>query len=106
MVPLPYLPQGGIGSAISATIQATHSDYLINGDSYTLDEVLFCTSSTCSITYNATPNNTTAMRGICSNVAGDRICVDPYGEQFDWDWTPQVGKAPALIVEDSTSAFP
>ena len=29
----------GIGAAISGTIQEKHSDYLINGDKYTLDDV-------------------------------------------------------------------
>ncbi len=96
----------GIGAAISATIQAKHSDYLINGDKYTLDDVLASTSFTGGITYTTTPNNTPAMREICSNVSGDRICVNPYGEQYDWNWTPRVSKTPALITENPTSAFP
>ena len=96
----------GIGAAIDSSIQAKHSDYLINGDKYTLDDVLASTAFTGGITYNTTPNNTPAIREICSNVAGDKICVNLKGEQFDWTWTPRVGKTPALIVEDSTSAFP
>ncbi len=96
----------GIGAAIGCTIQAKHSDYLINGDKYTLDDVLASTALAGGITYNTTPNNTPAIREICSNVAGDKICVNLNGEQFDWNWTVQVGKTPALITENPTSAFP
>jgi hypothetical protein len=96
----------GVGSAVHATIQAEHSDYLNNGDKYTLDDVLANTSFTGGITYNTTPNNTPAIGDICSNVAGNKICVNYKGEQFDWDWTAQVGKTPALLTENSTSAFP
>jgi hypothetical protein len=96
----------GIGATIDSSIKAKHSDYLINGDKYTLGDVLTSTAFTGGFTYNTTPNNTPAMREICSNVAGDKICVNLKGEQFDWTWTPRVGKTPALIVEDSTSAFP
>ena len=95
-----------VGGAISGTIQAEHSDYLINGVPYTLDDCLAGSAFCCGITYNTTPNNTPAMGDICSNVAGDKICVNLYGEQFDWDWTAQVGKTPTLITENSTSAFP
>jgi len=96
----------GIGSAISATIQAKHSDFLNNAVPYTLDDVLADTSFTGGITYNTTPNNTPARDDVCSNVAGDKICVNLKGGQFDWNWTPQVGNTPALIDENSSSAFP
>jgi len=104
--PLPLSAARGIGSAINATIQAKHSDFLINAVPYTLEDCLADTSFTGGITYNTTPNNTPALGDICSNVAGNKICVNRKGEQFDWNWTAQVVDNPALIVEDSTSAFP
>ncbi len=96
----------GIGGAIGGTIKFKHSDYLINGNKYTLDDVLSSTALFGGIIYNTTPNNTPAMSEICSNVAGNKICVNLNDHQFVWDWTPQIGETQALIVEDSTSAFP
>ena len=96
----------GIESAIRATIQTKHSDYLLNAVPYTMDDVLSDTAFSCVFTYNTTPNNTPAMGDICSNVAGDKICVNVKGDQFDLDWTTQVVDTPALLTENSTSAFP
>ncbi len=89
----------GIGSAISATIKVKHSDYLINGVPYTLEDCLAGTSFTGGFAYNTTPNNTPAIGEICSNVAGDKICVNIKGKQFDWDYIPRNGETAAKIVE-------
>ncbi len=99
-------PGRGIGAAINATIQAKHSDFLINAVPYTMDDVLASTSFTGGITYNTTQNNTPAMREICSNVGGTKIMCNVNSDTFWWTWTPRVGNTPALIVEDSGTAFP
>ena len=96
----------GVGSAVNSTIQAKHSDYLNNGDKYTLDDVLASTAFTGGMRYQATATNSPAVGDVCSNAAGDKICVNVKGKQFDWNWTAQVGDTPALLTENSTSAFP
>ena len=102
----PISPARGIGCAISETIQAKHSDFLINAVPYTLDDVLASISFAGGFTYNTTPNNTPAMREICSNVGGTKFMCNVRGNIFGWTWTPRVGDTPALMTEDSTSAFP
>jgi hypothetical protein len=96
----------GVGSAINATIQAKHSDNLINAASYTMVDVLTSTSFAGGFTYNTTPNNTPAIGDICSNVGGNKFMCNVRGDIFEWTYTPRVGDTPALIVENSTSAFP
>ena len=93
------------GSAISATIDAEHSDYLINAVPYTLDDCLVGTSFNGGMTYNTTPNNTPARGEICSNVGGTKITCNVKGDIFEWTYTPRVGDTPALITEDSATAF-
>jgi len=100
-----HYPVRGAGSAISATIQAEHSDYLNNGDKYTIDDVLASTAFCCGFAYNTTPNNTPAIGEICSNVAGDKICVNIKGKQFDWDYIPRNSNTAAYMVENSDSDF-
>ncbi len=95
----------GVGSAISSSIQAEHSDFLINGTAYTLDDVLAGTSFTGGITYQATDTDSPAAGEIASNVAGNAIILNYKGSTFEWDWTAQVGDTPALIVEDTSSTF-
>jgi len=95
----------GIGAAINATIQAIHSDYIINGDKYTLDDVLASTAFTGGITYNTTPNNTPAMREICSNVGGTTIIVNCKQGTFKWDYIPRNGNIAAYMVENTDSDF-
>ncbi len=89
----------GIGAAIDGSIQAKHSDYLSNGDKYTLDDVLAGTAITGGITYNTTPNNTPAMREICSNVAGTAIILNYMKGTYVWDYIPRNGDTAAKIVE-------
>ena len=95
----------GIGSAIAASIQAEHSDYLINAVPYTLDDVLAGISFT-DIDYHAHAHNTPKLGVIAPNSAGDKIGVNIKGNPFVWNWIAQVGDTPALITEDSTTAFP
>ncbi len=96
----------GIGSAIATTIQAEHSDYLINATAYTMADVLAGTSFAGGITYQATATDTPAVGEICSNAAGNKICVNYKGVQFKWNYIPQAGDTPALMTENSGTAFP
>jgi hypothetical protein len=96
----------GVGSAIGGSIQAKHSDFLTNAVPYTMDDVLTSTSFAGGFTYNTTPNNTPAIGDICSNVGGNKFMCNVRGDIFGWTWTPRVGDTPALIVEDSATAFP
>lgn len=96
----------GIGSAVSASIQAKHSDFLINGVSYTMADCLANTFFSGGVKYQATATDAPAMDEVCSNVAGTAILYNTKGTIFGWTWTPQVGDTPALIAEDSGTAFP
>ena len=96
----------GIGSGIIASLQAKHSDYLINGTTYTLDDVLSATVFPRRITYQATDTDTPASGEIASNTAGTAIIFNCNQGAFGWTWTPRVGDTPALITEDSATAFP
>ena len=102
----PLAAARGVGSAINATIQAKHSDNLINAASYTMVDVLTSTSFAGGFTFNTTPNNTPAIGDICSNVGGTKFMCNVRGDIFGWTWTPRVGDTPALITEDSATAFP
>jgi len=93
----------GVGGAINATIQAEHSDYRINGVTYTLDDVLSGTAYASGIKYQARPNNTPAKNEICSNVDGTAILLNFRGTILKWTYTPQPDNSPALITEDSAS---
>ncbi len=96
----------GVGSAVISTIQAEHSDYLINANAYTMADVLAGTSFSGGIMYQTTATDTPAVGEICSNEAGNKVCVNYKGGQFDWDWTPQTGDTQALMTENSGTAFP
>ncbi len=96
----------GVGGAIASSISAEHADYLVNGNTYTLDDVLSATAFTSGISYNTTDNDTPVSGDICSNGAGTQIVLNHKTSTFAWDWTAQTGDTPALLDEDSTSAFP
>jgi MSHA pilin protein MshA len=96
----------GIGSAIAASIQAEHSDYLINATVYTMADVLTGISFTGGIKHHNHAHNNPNIGIIAPNSAGNKIGVNIKGDQFDWDWTAQVGDTSAMIVENSTSTFP
>jgi type II secretory pathway pseudopilin PulG len=96
----------GIGSTIAASIQAEHSDYLINATPYTMADVLTGISFSGGIKHHNHAHNNPKIGIIAPNGAGNKIGVNIKGDQFDWDWTAQVGDTPAMIVENSTTAFP
>jgi prepilin-type N-terminal cleavage/methylation domain-containing protein len=96
----------GVGAAVSASIQAEHSDLIINGVTYTMADVLSGTSFTGGVSYQATATDTPAIGEICANSGGTSILVNYKGDTFGWTWTAQAGDTPALIVEDSATTFP
>jgi prepilin-type N-terminal cleavage/methylation domain len=95
----------GVGGALSSSISAAHSDFLINGTTYALADVLSATAFTSGIVFQATATDDPASGEIASNVAGNAILLDYKNSTFEWDWTAQNGDTPALIVEDTGSAF-
>ncbi len=96
----------GVGSAINSTIQAKHSDNLINATAYTKVDVLTGTSFSGGIAYNSTASDTPALGDICVNSGDDGYVVNIKGDSFAWDWAVPVGDTPALLTEDSSSTFP
>jgi len=96
----------GVGSAVSGSIQAEHSDFLINGTAYTLADVLDGTAFTGGITYQTTATDTPAAGEIASNAAGSAIVLNYKNTTFQWGWTARNGDTPALITEASGVGFP
>ena len=94
----------GVGSAVNSTIQAEHSDYLINATVYTMADVLSGTSFTGGISHQV-GGGVPATVGAISAVDADTVAVNIKGDVFNWDWTAQTGDTPALITEEA-SAFP
>ncbi len=94
-----------VGSTISTSIQAKHSDYLNNGNDYTLDNVLTDTILAYGIKYQATASNTPANGEITSNVAGIAIILNYGKSNYVWDYTPRNGNTPALLTENLDSDF-
>jgi prepilin-type N-terminal cleavage/methylation domain-containing protein len=90
----------GVGSAVNATIQARHSDWLINAATYSMADVLTDTAFTGGINYQGTPSDAPATVGdICAASTGLGICVNIKGTQFSWSWTAPTGDTPALLDE-------
>jgi prepilin-type N-terminal cleavage/methylation domain-containing protein len=96
----------GVGSAVNATIQAKHSDWLINANTYTKGDVLSDTAFTGGCSYQSTDTDAPTIGEICVNTADDAFIANIKGDLFEWDWTAQSGDTPALLDEDSTSTFP
>jgi len=94
----------GVGSAISGTIHAEHSDYLVNATTYTMADVLSGTPFTSGLAYDSAGGVPDV--GEVTAVNGTTVGVNIKGDVFDWTWTPQTGDTPALLTENSTSAFP
>ena len=80
-----------VGAAISGTIQAEHSDFLINADAYDADEVLAATQFSGGVTVTNAANTLTFVSG---------------PDTFTWTYTDNVGDTSASIAEDAASAFP
>ncbi|MFQ5686861.1 MAG: type II secretion system protein [Candidatus Scalindua sp.] len=96
----------GVGSAINGTIQSEHSDFLINGTAYTLANTLAGTSFNGGITYNTTKSDAPASGDIVEAADGSGIKLNLSGTTYGWGWTAQSGDTPALLAEDSSTAFP
>ena len=96
----------GVGGAIASSISASHADWLVNGNAYTLDDVLSNTAFTSGISYNSADSDAPVSGDICSNVAGTQIMLNHKTSTFAWDWTDQNLDTPALLDEDSGSEFP
>jgi prepilin-type N-terminal cleavage/methylation domain-containing protein len=99
----------GVGGALGSSISAEHSDYLINGNAYNLDDILSSTAFTSGITYQATPTTSPADGEIACNAAagaGTDIYLNYKNSVFRWNYAAQAGDTPGLINEDSTSQFP
>ena len=95
----------GVGSAISGTIHAEHSDNLINAVTYSMVDVLTGTSFSGGLAYS----NTVGAPGlgeVTVVTANTTIGVNIKGDVFQWTWTAPAGDTPALIDEDSGSTFP
>ena len=94
----------GVGSAINATIQAKHSDNLINAVTYSMLDVLTGTSFSGGLAYSSTvgaPN----LGEVCEVTTDVTIGVNIKGDEFNWTWTAPAGDTPALIAE-TPSKFP
>jgi MSHA pilin protein MshA len=97
----------GVGSAISGSIQAAHSDFLINGTPYTMASVLDGTAFTGGVTNKDALGvqlaaGAPAVGEIRDNGAGG-ISLNSRTDIFTWTWTVPVNDTPALIEEDITS---
>ena len=88
----------GVGSAINATIQAKHSDNLINATPYAMVDVLTGTSFSGGLAYSAAVGNP-GNGEVSVVVANTTIGTNIKGDIFQWTWTAPAGDTPALIQE-------
>jgi hypothetical protein len=91
----------GIGYTISATIQAEHSDYLINGTDYTASSAIAGTAFTGGI------KATTGVPGDreISAVSPTTIRFNYENKIYEWDYIPRNGNIAAYMAENSDSDF-
>ncbi len=96
-----HFPVRGVGSAISASIQAKHSDYLINGTDYTASSAVAGTSFTDGIKV------TTGVPGEreISAVSPTTIRFNFINKIYEWDYIPRNGNIAAYMVENTDSDF-
>lgn len=92
----------GVAAAINGTIQAEHSDLLINGNTYDLDDVLLGTTFGGGITYSATIAAPTAGQ-ITETVADTNLALNIAGNVFTWSYTDAstTDDIPAVLAEVS-----
>ena len=95
----------GVGGAVASSVSAEHADFLINGTTYTLADVLSATAFTSGIAYQSTATDVPVSGEICSNTAGSEILLNHKTSVFHWTWTAPVGDTPALLTE-AASNFP
>jgi MSHA pilin protein MshB len=93
----------GVGSAINATIQARHSDWLINAATYSMADVVTGTSFSGGLTHKTAGG--APLTGEVSAVDATHVGVNIKDDVFQWTWTPQSGNTPALL-DETTGNFP
>ena len=91
------------GGAVSGTILAEHSNWLINGEAYTVVSVLANTVFSGEVVYNATNSGTPASGEITAN--DDNIWLNLSPGNFGWTYTPSSGDTPAYLTENTSSDF-
>ncbi len=94
----------GVGSAINGSIQAEHADWLVNGNTYAIDDVLTGTNFTGGIAYNDV--DAAPLTGEIRESAANTIQLNLGGTIFQWDWQPRSGDVAATIAEASGTGFP
>jgi hypothetical protein len=96
-----HYPVRVVGSAINASIQTEHSDYLINGTDYTASSAVAGTSFTDGIKV------TTGVPGEreISAVSPTTIRLNYKNKIYEWDYIPRNGKIAAYMVENTDSDF-
>jgi len=96
----------GVGSAISATIQAQHSQFLIDGvTTYDMESVLSGTSFSGGLSFK-TAGGTPLVGEVSEVTTNATAVVNIKGSVFTWDWTIQNNDTPALLIEDTVTGFP
>ena len=96
----------GIGGAISGTISAEHSDYLMNGSEYLVVDLLSNTAFAGGISY-VSGVGLPAAGTIQESSAEAAIGLNLAGNTYTWTYTAldtDTG-TPGFLVEDTSSAF-
>ncbi|MHC4269229.1 MAG: prepilin-type N-terminal cleavage/methylation domain-containing protein [Planctomycetota bacterium] len=81
----------GAGGSISASITYLHTQWLVYGTPYAVDDVL---------------NSVHIDGGSTVSNVGNVITFTSGGDDYVWNYTDQVNAASGFITEDSTSHFP
>ncbi|ODS31471.1 MAG: Type II secretion system protein G precursor [Candidatus Scalindua rubra] len=87
----------GIGAAVSSTIAAEHSDYIVNVNDYTLSDVLEDTQFSGGIEYNSASGASPGSGEI--SFSGDTIYLNYKGRNFTWAYTDRNGDTSSYITE-------
>ncbi len=87
----------GVGGAINGTIQAEHADWLINGDTYDIAEVLGATAFTGGISFLA--GQGAPGIGQIRESAANQIQLNLGGTTYQWTWLPRANDTSATITE-------
>jgi prepilin-type N-terminal cleavage/methylation domain-containing protein len=81
----------GVGGAMSASITTLHTDFLINGNDYDVDDVIA---------------NTVFGGGVTVGNAANVITFSSGGKNYVWDYADKVDTFSGFLTEDSSSEFP
>mgnify|MGYP000654543234 CR=1 FL=1 len=79
----------GIGSAISSSIASENADYLVNGNDYTLSDVLDSTHFAGGVTYNSASGSSPGSGEI--SFSGSTIYLNYKNRDFTWTHTDRSG---------------